>query len=46
MYELGEIYHLAIIIYKALAVLCALQMYKENKFLVFSGFHSALCIFI
>lgn len=44
--ELGEAYHLAIITYKALAVLSALQMYKENKFLVFRGFHSTICIFI
>lgn len=44
--ESGEAYHLAIIIYRALAVRSVLQMYKENKFLVFSGFHSAVCIFI
>jgi len=32
--ELGEAYHLAITIYRALAALSALQMYKENKVLV------------
>lgn len=32
--ELGEVYHLAIIIHSVLAVLGALHMYKENKVLV------------
>lgn len=32
--ELGEVYHLAIIIHSVLAVFGALHMYKENKVLV------------
>lgn len=32
--ELGKAYHPAIIIHRALAVVSALQMYKENKVLV------------
>lgn len=32
--ELGKVYHPAIIIHRALAVVSALQMYKENKVLV------------